>query len=156
MWLLLLGSSIASSWYPSSRVNALYWYYKNYSFKVCVISFSFSQYSYYCDFLYMGPTLRLRHYHFQRWVRYIDTKKIMGWCMSLLIFSIDIQWFYYFIMFYLKLTNGEMVKWWMGEWCNGVMVKCRKWLVVSFLPNIEYFHLFYFWTQHFCSRQSNP
>ena len=26
---------------PSSRMSALYWYYKNYGFSVCVISFSF-------------------------------------------------------------------------------------------------------------------
>ena len=40
-WLLLLGAIITSLWSPLSRVSALYWYYTNYSFKVCVRSSSF-------------------------------------------------------------------------------------------------------------------
>ena len=32
LWLIFFGASIASSWSPSSRVSALYWYHKNYGF----------------------------------------------------------------------------------------------------------------------------
>ena len=39
--------------------------------------------------------------------------------MSLLLFSIDLRWFCYFIMFYFKLTNGAIVKLWMVKCCNG-------------------------------------
>ena len=38
--------------------------------------------------------------------------------MSSLILSIDIQQIWYFIMFYLKLNNDAMEKWWMVKWCN--------------------------------------
>ena len=57
--------------------------------------------------------------HHHVWVRYIDTTIIMVWCMSSLLFSIDLRWFCYFIMLYFKLTNGALVKWWMVKWCNG-------------------------------------
>ena len=65
----------------------------------------FTQYSYYCDFVF-GATLPLCNRQHHWWVSYIDTKKITVWCMSLLLLSIDIWWFYYFIKFYFKLTNG--------------------------------------------------
>ena len=73
----------------------------------------FTQYSYYRDLFCLGPASRLRNSHRHMLVRYIDTKQITVWCISLLLLSIDIWWFYYFIMFYFKLTNGAMVKWWM-------------------------------------------
>ena len=38
--------------------------------------------------------------------------------MSLLLLSIDLQQYFYFIMFNFKLTNGAMVKWWMVKWYN--------------------------------------
>ena len=79
----------------------------------------FTQYSYYCDFFCLGPASRLRNRHLHGWVRYIDTTIITVWCMSLLLLSIDLRWFCYFIMFYFKLTNGEMVKWWAVKWFNG-------------------------------------
>ena len=79
----------------------------------------FTQYSYYRDFLCLGPASRLRDRHLHGLLGYIDTTTITVWCMSLLRFSIDLQWFWYFIMFYFKLTNGAMVKWWMMKWCNG-------------------------------------
>ena len=53
------------------------------------------------------------------WVRFIDNTKITVACMSLLILSIDLRRYWYFIMLYFKLTNGAMEKWWMVKWCNG-------------------------------------
>ena len=50
-------------------------------------------------------------------------------------------------MFYSKLTNGAMKKWWMVKWCNGEKIIG---LVISFLTNIESVYLFCFQTQHFC------
>ena len=113
----------------------------------------FTQYSYYCDFFCLGPALRLCGRHHHGWVRWVDTTKNTFWYMSLLLLSIDIRWFYYFIMFYFKMTNGAMEKWWVVKWCNSE-IKIRigsffyhKYWICSF---------FYFQTQHFCSRQSNP
>ena len=57
--------------------------------------------------------------HCHVWVRHIYNKKIMVACMTSLLLSIDLQRYCYFIMFYLKLTNGAMEKWWMVKWCNG-------------------------------------
>ena len=79
----------------------------------------FTQYSYYRYFFCLGPSLRLCNRHRHGWARYIDTKNITVWCMSSLLLSIDLRWFCYFIMFDLKLTNGEMVKRRMVKWCNG-------------------------------------
>ena len=79
----------------------------------------FTQYSYYHDLFFSGPELRLRNQHRHMWVRNIETTIITVWCMSSLILSIDLQWLCYFIMFYFKLTNGAMVKWWMFKCCNG-------------------------------------
>ena len=73
----------------------------------------------YCDFFCLGPSLHLCNNHHHGWVHYTDTTNITFWCMSLLLLSIHIWWFCYFIMFYFKLTNGAMVKWWMLKWCNG-------------------------------------
>ena len=70
---------------------------------------------YFCS----GLALRLLNRHRYVWVRYIDTTKITVWCMSSLLLYIDLWWFFYFVMFYFKLTNGAMVKWWMVKWCNG-------------------------------------
>ena len=39
--------------------------------------------------------------------------------MSSLLLSIDLQQTCYFIVFYFKLTNGAIEKWWMVKWCNG-------------------------------------
>ena len=77
-----------------------------------------TQYSYYHDFFCLGPALHHCNHHRHVWVRYIVTTKITVWCMSSLLFSIDILWFYYFNMFYFKLTNGIIVKWWMVKLCN--------------------------------------
>ena len=118
-WLLLFGASIASSWFPSSRVIALYWYYKKYYFKVCVISFSFYSIQLLSWLLFFGSRISFSNCHRHKWVRYIANTKIKVWCMSLLLLSIDLQWFCYFIMFYFKMTNGAMVKWWMVKLCNG-------------------------------------
>ena len=74
----------------------------------------FTQYSYYCDLFCSGQILRIRYFHSNGWVRYIDTKKIKFWCMSSLLLSIDLQWSCYFRYFCIKLTNGAMVR-----WCNG-------------------------------------
>ena len=79
----------------------------------------FTQYSYYCDLYCLGPTLRLRNCYCHWWLSYINTTKNTVWCMSLLLLSIDIWWFCYFIMFNFKLTNGAMMKWSMVKWCNG-------------------------------------
>ena len=78
----------------------------------------FIQYSYYCDLFCLGPASRLLNCHCHVWVIYIHTKKIMVVCMSLLILYIVLQRFCYFVMFYFKLTNDTMVKWWMFKWCN--------------------------------------
>ena len=95
----------------------------------------FTQYIYYHDFFCLGPSYRLRNCHCHVWVRYIDTTKITVWCMSSLLLSIDLLWLCYFIMFYFKLTNGAMVKWWMVKWCNdeinksiGRFVSHRYWI----------------------------
>ena len=79
----------------------------------------FTQYSYYCDFFCLGTALSLYNRHSHMWVRYIDTMKITVVCMSSLLLSIDLWRFYYFIMFYFKLTNGAVDKWRMFRWRNG-------------------------------------
>ena len=138
-WLLLFEASITSSWSPSSRVSALYWYYKIVVSMFVWYRSVFTQYSYYHDFFFLGPALRLRNCHRHGWLRYIDTTKITVWCMSLLLLSIDLRWFCYFIMFYFKLTNGAIFKLWMVKWCNGE-TKIRigrffshKYLICSFI-----------------------
>ena len=73
----------------------------------------FIQYSYYLDFLFLGPASRLHNRHHQVLVRYIDTTKITFVCISSLILSMALLQYCYCIMFYFKLTNGTMVKWWM-------------------------------------------
>ena len=78
----------------------------------------FTQFSYYRDFFCLGPELCLCNRHLHVWVRYIDTTKITVVCMSSLLFSIDLQQICYFIMFYFKLTNGEMEKMMDFKWCN--------------------------------------
>ena len=45
--------------------------------------------------------------------------KVTVVCMSSLLLSIDLRQLCYFIMFYFKLKNGEMVKWWTIKWYNG-------------------------------------
>ena len=101
--------------------------------------FVFTQYSYYRELFCSGPELRLRNHHSHRWVRYIDTTKITVWCMSSLILSIDLRWLRYLIMFYFKLTNDAMVKWWILKWYNGEIKKrighffFHKYLICSFI-----------------------
>ena len=80
----------------------------------------FIQYIYYRDFFCLGPASHLRNCYRHLWVRYIDTTKIKVACMSSLLLSIDLLRYCYFVIFYLKLTNGAMVN---GEWWNGVMEK---------------------------------
>ena len=79
----------------------------------------YNQYSYYCYSLCSISSLNLCSHHHHGWVHYTDTTNITVWCMSLVLLSIDLQPFCYFIMFYFKLTNGTMVKWWMVKLCNG-------------------------------------
>ena len=62
---------------------------------------------------------------------YIDITKVTVACMSLLLLSIDLRRLCYYIMFYFKLNNGAMVKWWIVKWCNGE-IKIR---IVSFVSN---------------------
>ena len=95
--------------------------------------FVFTQYSYYRDFFLRGGALFLRDCHCCGWVRYIDTTKITVWCMSSLLFSIDLRWLCYFIGFYFKLINVEMVK-----WCN-VEINIR---IVSFISCKCWIYLF--------------
>ena len=102
----------------------------------------FIQYSYYCDLFCLGPALCLRNLHCHVWVRYIDIKKTMVWCISLLLLSIDIRWLCYFILFYFKLTNGAMIKWWMVKWCNGE-IKNRTGRFFSHKYRISSFVLFF-------------
>ena len=118
-WFPFFGANITSLWTPSSQVSELYWYYTIMVLRFVWDCLVFTQYSYYRDLFCSGTALRLRNCHHHVWVRYIDTTKITFWCMSLLLLSIDLRWFCYFIMFYFKLTNGAMVKWWMTKWCNG-------------------------------------
>ena len=101
----------------------------------------FTQYSYYRELFCLGPELHLRKCYRHRWERFIDTMKITVWCMSSLILSIDLQWFCYSIMFYFKLTNGTMVKWWMMKWINGE-IKIRIGSFVSHKYRICSFILF--------------
>ena len=77
------------------------------------------QYIYYHDFVCSWPALCLWYRRCHVWVRFIHARKIIFACMSSLILSIDIRRIYYFILFYFKLTNGAMEKWWMIIWCNG-------------------------------------
>ena len=79
----------------------------------------FTQYSYYSDFFCSWKVSRLRNRHSHVWVIYIDTTRITVRWISLLLLSIDLWWFCYFIMFYFKPINGAMVKWWMVKWLNG-------------------------------------
>ena len=94
---------------------------------------------YYCDFFFSGPASRLRNFHCHMWVCYIDTTKITVALMSSLLFSIDIQLWCYFTMFYLKLANGEMEKWLMDKWFNGgikIRIGCfvtHKYWICSFV-----------------------
>ena len=78
----------------------------------------FTQSIHYCDFFWFGPSLHLRNNHHHGWMHYTDTTNITVWCISLLLLSIHLWWFCYFIMFCFKLTNGAMMKWWMAKWCN--------------------------------------
>ena len=101
--------------------------------------FFFTQYSYYRDFFCSGTALSLWIIYRHVWVRYIDTAKIAVLSLSLLLLSIDLLWFCYFIVFYFRLTNGAMVKWWIVKWCNGE-IKIRggsflsqKYLICSFI-----------------------
>ena len=116
--LFFFGTSIAYSWSPLSRVSALYWYYKNCGFKVYVTSFSFIQFSYYRELFCSAPASRICNHRRHMWVCYIDTTKITVAYMSSLLLSIDLLQLCYFIMFYFKLTNDAMVKWWMVKCCN--------------------------------------
>ena len=104
-------------------------------------SFSFTQYSYYCDLFCSGTALRFRDCHCHGWMRYIGNTESMGWCMSLLLLSIGLQWFCYFIMIYFKLTNGAMLKWWILKQCNGE-IKIRIGHFVSHKYRICSFVLF--------------
>ena len=79
----------------------------------------FIQYNYYLDLFCSGPAKRLSNCHCHVWVRYIDTTKHMVACISSLLLSIDIPQYWYFIMFYFKLTNSAKGKWCMVNGCNG-------------------------------------
>ena len=135
-WLLLFGTSIVSSWPPSSWVSAIYWYKKKYGLKVFVISFSFYSIKLLSWLLllwdsiasFLSPSSRVSA---QYWYY-----KITVWCISSRIWSIDLQWFRFFIMFYFKLTNVSMDKWLMVKWCNseinvriGDLVKQHMYLI---------------------------
>ena len=113
----------------------------------------FTQYSYYRVFFCSRPSSRHFDCHRHMWVRYIDTKKIIVWCVSSLLLSIDLWQLCYFIMFYLKMTNGAIVKWWMVKWCHGEMKISTGHF---FSHKYQIFSFVYFRTHHFCSRQSNP
>ena len=99
----------------------------------------FTKYSYYRDFFCSGPASHLCNFHRHRWVHHIDTTKMTVWCLSSLLLSIDLRWFCYLIMFYFKLTNGTMMKWWMIKWCNCEINKrigrffSIKYLICSFV-----------------------
>ena len=71
----------------------------------------FIQYIYYSDFFCLGPALCIPIFYCYVWVHYVDAAKTVVACMSLLLLSIDIRRFCYFIMFHFKLTNGAMMKW---------------------------------------------
>ena len=73
----------------------------------------FTPYSYYCEFFCSGPASRLNNCHRHVWVRYIHTTKITVACMSSLLLYIDLQRYWYFIMFYFTLTNDTTDKWFM-------------------------------------------
>ena len=123
---------------PASRLRELHhhgWVHYMDTTKITTLRFVwdrsvFTQCSYYCDFFCSETALRLHDHHHHRWVHYMDTTKITVWCVSLLLLSIDLQWLFYFIMFYFKLTNGAMVKRCMVKWCNGE-IKIRIGRLVS-------------------------
>ena len=109
----------------------------------------FTQYIYYCDFLCLVSTLCLCNHHCHWWVCYTDTKNIMVSCMSLSLLSIDLRSFSEFIMFYFKLTNSTMVKWWMMKlWYCEIKISIGRF--VSHKYRICSFVLFLNIT--FCSR----
>ena len=99
----------------------------------------FTQSIHYCDFFCLGIRLCLCNHHCHGWVHYTYNTNIMVWCMSSLLLSIDLQSFCDFIMFYFKLTNGTMVKWWMKKWFNGEIkisigrFVSRKYQICSFI-----------------------
>ena len=111
----------------------------------------FTQYGYYRDFFCSGTALRLRNHHRHVWVQYIDTKNITVACMSSLILSIDIQWFCYFIMFYFKLTNGEMVKMWIVKFFNGEL----KISIGRFVSHKYQIYSFVLFSNTKCSQQTS-
>ena len=120
----------------------------------------FTQYSYYCDFFCLVPTLCFLNRHCHWWVSYINTTKNTVWCMSLLLLYIDIWWLCYFIILYVKLTNVAMIKWSMVKWCNGeikIRIGCfvsHKYRICSFVlfPNTTFlqqkkqYTIFSFWS----------
>ena len=112
----------------------------------------FTQYSYYRDLFCSVPEFYLCYHYRHGWVRYIDTTKTTVWYMSSLLLSIYIWLFCCFIMFYFKLTNGTIVKWWMLEWWNGEIKISIGRLLFSQIWNM---FIFNFRKQHFRSRQSN-
>ena len=159
MLTLLFGTSIASLWSPLSRVSALYWYYKNYGFNICVMSFSFYSIQLLLWIIFQGQNCVFVIFIVTCECA-IDTTKIAVSCMSSLLLSIDLRRFYYFIMFYFILTNGAMVKCCMVKWCNGEINNrtgnffSHKYWICSFLksPNTNVLHqtkqfiIFNFWS----------
>ena len=162
MCIILFRYSIASSLMPFSRVSAPYWYYENTVLRFVWYCLVFIQYSYYCDFVCLWLALCLCFKHRHVWVRFIHTKKITVACMSLLLLSIDLQRYWYFIMFYFKLKNGAMDKWCMVKWCNGEIhimigrfVSHKYWICsfvlfsnTTFFAAVKAIHIFQYLTTH--------
>ena len=103
---------------PLSRVSALYRYYENTVLRFVWYCFVCVKYGYYRDLIYSWPASRLCYRHRHVWVRSIHTKKITVAWMSSLLFSIDLWRICYFVLFYFKLINGAIEKWWMVICCN--------------------------------------
>ena len=99
----------------------------------------FIQSIYYCDLFCLEQRSCLHNHHCHGWVHYTDTKNIIVWCMSSLLLSIDLWSFCDFIMFYFKLNNVAMVKWWRVKLCNGeikISIGCfvsHKYWICSFI-----------------------
>ena len=60
----------------------------------------FTQYSYYRDLFCLGTASCLCDFHHHVWVRYIDTAKIMVWCMSLILIYMT-----YFSVFTIRISE---------------------------------------------------
>ena len=110
--------------------------------------FIFTQYSYYRDSFFLGPSLCLCERHCHKWIRYIYTKKItvLRFVWDHLVFT---QYSYYRDLFSsgpaLRLRNHHCHVWVRYIDAKKVTVWCMSSLLLSiYLQWFCYFNKFYF------------